>query len=313
MNGQQTKKQRSKIEISRLRLLTVSLSILVLISCVHQKTYFGIGSVNAGDPLFGYYTCGQFTPVRLAEDYERRMKDISSFNRFFQIGEVFAGMSFEGRATNVQIKSKKDYKEGFYDHFFELEIWQTGETIFPISDFLFWTPNIRVKFLEPFDVKLDEDAVKQIQDEALRLWKEALEELPGDDEMRTLSRIELLAPTIQKVEGVQEAVTVLIPTLIKTRASFVEEGAKHEFEYVDNTASVFFIYSVSEKKIIFGSFGHPEWDPHAIRVVTVKPLIYFRIQGDPSVYFLGEHSLAWEHNGYAIFNLKLGKVLLRSY
>ena len=80
MNGQQTKKQRSKIEISRLRLFTVSLSVLVLISCAHQKTYFGIGSVNAGDPLFGYYTCGQFTPVRLAEDYERRMKDISSSN-----------------------------------------------------------------------------------------------------------------------------------------------------------------------------------------------------------------------------------------
>ena len=89
MNGQQTKKQRSKIEISRLRLLTVSLSILVLISCVHQKTYFGIGSVNAGNPLFGYYKCRQFTPVTFGEDHEQYIKDIISFNCSFKVGKVF--------------------------------------------------------------------------------------------------------------------------------------------------------------------------------------------------------------------------------
>ena len=54
MNGQQTKKQRSKMEMLRLHLFTVSLSVLVLTSCAHQKTYFGIGSVDAGDPFLGY-------------------------------------------------------------------------------------------------------------------------------------------------------------------------------------------------------------------------------------------------------------------
>jgi len=108
-------------------------------------------------------------------------------------------------------------------------------------------------------------------------------------------------------------VTVLIPTIIRMPASCVEEGTKHEFEHIDNRASVFFIYSVPDRKIIFGSFGHPEWDPRAIGVVTVKPLIYFQILGDSSIYFLGEHSLAWEHYGYAIFNLKLGKIHLKSY
>jgi len=83
------------------------------------------------------------------------MKDIISFNRSFKIGEVFEGVSFEGRPTNVQIKNKKDYLDGMGDNFFELEILQTGKTIFPIRDFLFWTPNIKVKFLKSFDVKLD--------------------------------------------------------------------------------------------------------------------------------------------------------------
>ena len=166
-------------------------------------------------------------------------------------------------------------------------------------------------------MKLDEAALKQIQNEALRLWKEALKELPEYYEMRTLPRIELLAPTIQKVEGVEEVVTVLIPTLIKTSVSFVEKGLKHEFEHVDDT-SVFFIYSVLERKIVFGSLGNPGWDPNETRMltvepVTVKPLAYFQIFGESSVYFLGEHSLAWEHHGYAIFNLKSGKVLLKSY
>ena len=134
--------------------------------------------------------------------------------------------------------------------------------------------------------------------------------------MRTLSRIELLAPTIQKVEGVEEVFTVLIPTVIKTPLSFVEKGIKHEFEHIGN-ASVFFIYSVSGRKIIFESLGNPGWDPYETRMLTVKPvtvipLTYFQIW-EASVYCLGEHSFGWEHHGYAIFNLKLGKVLLRSY
>jgi hypothetical protein len=198
------------------------------------------------------------------------------------------------------------------DNIFQLEVWQWGKTISPMSKVLFWTPNIRVKFLKSFDVKLDEAALNQIQSEALRLWKEALEELPGDDEMRALGRIELLAPIIQGVEGVEEVVTVLIPTTIKMPASFVEKGLKHEFEHVDERGSFFFVYSVSERRIIFGSFGHPEWDPRAVRLVTVKPLIYFQISGDSLVYFLGEHSFAWEHYGHAIFDLKSGRVLLES-
>ena len=293
--------------------VAVLLSLIILMSCVHQKTYFGIGVGNAGDPLFGYYRDGQFIPKRLGEDIEQYLKDVSSFNRSFPVGEVFAGVSFEGRPIKVRIKSKKDYWGGMGDNIFQLEIMQTGETIFPISGSLFWTPNIKVKFLKSFDVKLDEAALKQIQNEALRLWKEALEELPEDDEMRTLSRMELLAPTIQKVEGVEEVVTVLMPTLIKMQAAYVEKGVKHEFEHVNDTTSVFFIYSVSERKIVFGSLGNPGWDWQEIRMVTVKPFIYFRILGDSSVYFLGEHSLGWEHHGYAIFNLKLGRVLLLSY
>jgi hypothetical protein len=292
--------------------IVVILCLLALISCAHQKTYFGVAEENTGDPLFGYYKCGQFISVRLGEDYEQRMQGIISFNRSFRVGKVFTGIMADGGEIKVQIKSKKDYREGLGDNIFEVEIWQAGKTILPMTDAIFWTPNIRVKFLKPFDIKLDEAALKQIQSEALRLWKEALEELPEDDEMRTLSRIELLSPTIQKVEGVEEVVTVFIPTLVKTPASFVEEGLKHEFEHVDDGASVFFIYSALERKIVFGSFGHGGWDPHAIRVVTVKPLIYFRILGDSSVYFLGEHSFAWEHHGYAIFDLKLGKVLMSS-
>jgi hypothetical protein len=300
-------KQRFKMEAQRLCLLGVGLSFLILISCTQQKTYFGIGSGNAGDPLFGYYRGGQFVPIRMEENFEKRMQDQISFNRSFPVGEVFAGVSFEGHPIKVQIKSKKDYKEGFYDHYFELQIPQTGENIFPISGFLFWTPNIKVKFLKSFDAKLDEAALKQIHNEALRLWKEALKEIPEYYERRTLPKIELLAPMIQKVEGVEEVVTVLIPTLIKKSLSFVEKGLKHEFEHVDDNASLLFIYSVSGRKIVFGSFGHPGWGPDAVKVVTVKPLVYFQILGDPSVYFLGEHSLAWEHWGYAIFNLKSGK------
>ena len=300
------------MEIRRLGLVMLSLPWLVLISCSHQKTYFGIAIEDVGNPLLGYYKSGQFVPMRPAEDFGQGMKDIISFNRSFPVDKVFRGIMSDGSETKIQIKNKKGYLEGMGDNIFQLEIRQAGKTISPMAEVLFWTSNIRVKFLKSFDVKLDEAALKQIQDEAIRLWKEALEELPGDDEMRTLARVELLTPTIQRVEGVEEAVTVLIPTTIKMDASFVENGLKHEFEHVDERGSFFFIYSIAERRIIFGSFGHPEWNPSAIGMVTVKPLIYFQIWGNSLAYFLGEHSFAWEHDGYAIFNLKSGRVLLQS-
>ncbi|HXX35879.1 MAG TPA: hypothetical protein VEM15_15525, partial [Thermodesulfobacteriota bacterium] len=93
------------------RLIGAGLSVLILVACAHQRTYFGIARGEGGNPLLGFYESGQFISIKLERDSRQRAQDIIAFNRSFPIGEAFAGVSFEGRSVEVQIKSKKEYWE----------------------------------------------------------------------------------------------------------------------------------------------------------------------------------------------------------
>src|SRR4030042_1009984 len=115
-------------------LVVVLLSLFVLMSCARQKTYFGIGVGNAGDPLFGYYRGGQFIPAKLGEDVEQYFQDVSSFIASFPVNEVFTGVMADGREKKIQIKSKKEYLLGMGDNFFQVESWHKGEPISPTKD-----------------------------------------------------------------------------------------------------------------------------------------------------------------------------------
>jgi len=78
----------------------------------------------------------------------------------------------------------------------------------------------------------------------------------------------------------------------------------------DDRASVFFLYSETDHRIRFATFGHPEWGTNAPHVFTVFPRIFFTISADPRVYMLAVSYGAWESMGtWVVFDATTGQPL----
>ena len=70
----------------------------------------------------------------------------------------------------------------------------------------------------------------------------------------------------------------------------------------DPRGSLFFITSVADRRILYATFGHPEWTPGS-DILAVRPYIYFRVEGDPAVYCLTDWNGAWESGGMGLFDI----------
>ena len=80
----------------------------------------------------------------------------------------------------------------------------------------------------------------------------------------------------------------------------------------DPRGSLFFISSVADRKILYATFGHPEWSPVS-DLIGVRPYIYFRIEGEPSVYCLTTYEGAWESSGMALFDISAAHLMSRGW
>ena len=80
----------------------------------------------------------------------------------------------------------------------------------------------------------------------------------------------------------------------------------------DDRASGFAIYSTSERRVLYATFGHPEWSPMARTVNAVSPRMFFSVAGDRRVYLLAATEGAWESSGsWVIFDVQAGKPVTR--
>jgi hypothetical protein len=78
----------------------------------------------------------------------------------------------------------------------------------------------------------------------------------------------------------------------------------------DDRGSVFFIFSESEQKIVFETFGHPEWNSSREGVRTIQPELYFKVGSDSRTYFVGVDNGGWESHGWGIFEFPSGRRVL---
>lgn len=76
----------------------------------------------------------------------------------------------------------------------------------------------------------------------------------------------------------------------------------------DERASGFAIYSTRSKRVLYATFGHPEWAPTAATVDAVYPRLFFTLRGDPRLYLLAAFDGPWESWGsqWVIFDVRRG-------
>lgn len=168
----------------------------------------------------------------------------------------------------------------------------------PLLDF-FWTSPVTLESLSPAPSTLDAEALGTLRGEAERLFADALAERPPDERDETLTLGDAI---VHRVAGTG-VVAVLFPTDMKCSECITSDGR----------GSIFFLYAPADRRIVFQTFGHPEWNPAGKSVRVVMPRLYFRICGDPEVYFLADYHGPWEEIRYAIFQMRSGLRMLVSW
>ncbi len=270
-----------------------------------NEAYFGIvlfeGSAN---PFLGFYRNGLFTEwepkAPLGKDYT---KELLAFASRFPLRSSLRGFIRNGRNAKVLINRVSGDSIGDLDATL-LEVRVERSKVGDEKDdsgMFFWTGDIRVQALQASRVSLAPEDDRRLRIEAANLYRNALDRRQPEKRPRDMV---LGVPVVERVEKAPEVVAVQFPVILK---GFHDDRN-------DDRASAFFIYNLPNKKPVFGTFGHPEWSTEAPNVRRVKPLSYFVIGEEPNVYFVGEYFGAWEDvTTYAIFNLRTGQVLLKSY
>lgn len=139
-----------------------------------------------------------------------------------------------------------------------------------------------VRILRSQPAKLDSGINTKLSAEAERLWrKHATELAPGI----TVSRFEVSQPRVEHVPQFPGQLAVLY------RVKF--RGEDKGQSWTDDSATVFFLYSLAQQRILIGTFGHGEWGPGS-SVLTIKPVFYFRVGDAKDVCMLAERYGGWE-------------------
>lgn len=169
----------------------------------------------------------------------------------------------------------------------------------PTDGTLLSTAPLPIRVLRTHSSVLPKSVDQQLRDRAEELWQKHLTELPPAPEAMP-SAFRLGSPKVDVVDEVRSHLIVQYPV------EFVVGESK------DTRASFFFIYSLTDKRVIRGVFGHPEW-ARGSSVLTIKPEIYFTLKGGSRVFFVGTHEGGWEEWGHALFDLRTGRDLLFCY
>ncbi len=264
------------------------------------KIYFGtVDKDNQGRPFWGYYENSKFynTHPDKSVTFMQYQGEVKNYLKNFKVAKTYQGINSQGKRIQLVMKEidtsgELESYEGIFSY--------TRDPKNKSSHFgIIWTSALNVNYLPCKKIKLGPPIESELKEAATKLFLDALKVTGSYNQT---SKIEFGPPQVEQIQSVGDIVTIVMPSKIK-----------REDSTDDTKATVFFIYSIKDKRIIHGSFGHPEWSTNAPKVITIRPILYFRIKGDRRVYFLGEHSHAWEDWGYAIFDLKTGDVLIRTF
>jgi len=251
--------------------------------------YLAFANGTGGRPFLGYYKQGRFVQLP-GSSWESVLKA-------FQAGRTLTGLTKDGSRITVRIDSVTPEAE-YYEPILHVSYPNTRKA----PEF------VVLSSVQPFTLtvvahrpgRLAPAEESYLHERATFLWRLALRErLPEDSS----AHFELGEPEVHAFATVPNVISVRYPVLVTWPGN-----------QADDRASFFFIYSRSVRRNIMEVFGHPEWAPADNSVVlTVRPALYFRMSGDPSVYFVSDHDGGWESSGMAVYELKTGRILLGGF
>jgi hypothetical protein len=213
----------------------------------------------------------------------------------FSLGKNYPAYDANSSLVNVTILTKNEPEGGEADMLFESKSQKLQKL--PI---LFWSS----KTLKPIIIKttertLDDSKINFFQNKAKSLIDQASSGL-----LDPYKFSKILKPSILSLEGNEDIITIFFPLILTKEVS---NNKIHE----DKRGSVFFIYDTKQDQIILGKFGHPGWSPEAKNVNVIKPVFFFSVNNES--YCFCQYDSAWEHAGFALIELKSGKVSMSSY
>jgi len=250
--------------------------------------YFGVVyhvADGSADGIPGWYQAGAFRDANTAEPFALHMR--------------LHGTSSDGRSVSVVIDAthpRHAFAQGAY----------TVHVVPPIArktdvSILFWEGSASPHVLRSDHPMLDTATAAILLPQARRLVRLALDEADSS----------MVAPHD----------TVLFEHPYATRLAEAPglEGIEYHAVFkkgrhvADDRGSVFFLYSPTDRRIVFSNFGHPEWSPTSEHVFAMSPRFFFSIDGDPHVYLLCVYYRAWESMGkWVVVDAQTGRPLTQA-
>ena len=213
-------------------------------------------------------------------------------------GAVLPALDSLGRTSRVVIQQVFPLRGDLYEapYAAHVSLAEGGDADVPL---LFWTPGAAVQVLPPHPVELAPAVLDELRRRADSLAARAADARPDDERPLSITHGPAQA---WAVEGESDRVVV------HWTAELV-----YGPELVDRRASFTFVWAPGARRVVFATFGHPEWAPVAADLVlAVKPLLFFRVGMGDRVYFLARRDGAWESIGFGIFDLRTGETVVQS-
>lgn len=276
-----------------------SFFVFAAFASAQSVVYYGYADPHNTCVLLGWSEGARFVQAAGGSPSERTDSAAASVLQHFSVDMALRGVSQSGAPVQVRIKEKRG-KRDFEAYTFKLSPTPNlpkdeGVLFGPVA------PPIRV--VPTSHPKLSTEVDNTLRREADRLARRVV------DNTYELSRpssytVTLGVPSVWQVRGTSNlAVTYPVHAIVRYDAT--EAGSR------DDRASVFFLYSPREKRILRGEFGHPEWEGGAAGdVLTIKPEFFFTLRGGNEVYFLADRYWGWEDWGHGIFSMETGKEVL---
>jgi hypothetical protein len=271
-----------------------ALASLVSASRPQDQVYFAFGGTPGEEvrALLGYYEGGHFVD-RPDEPGDRFDAIVSEVSAKFSVGTELAGVDREGHPTRIKLEGIDEmYADDEIAPVYKVSALQRESN----TPYILTSPAMDIHVAIAEKAELDPETDKTLRARATEVWRKALRRgrMPEDQ----ASRIEIGHASVERVSaGDSKYLMVLYPITI------FWSGSKR----TDDRGQAFLIFSETERRVTFGSFGHPEWNSEGTGVITIRPLLYFRIGSDSRTYFLGTNTSGWESHGeFAIFEIPSG-------
>lgn len=295
-----------------MRIIT-TLFLLSLAACAHsEQVYFGIAEGQAGNIFYGYFDNGVFQRHGLQSP--SKFNDYSGSEAFLRnhyITKSYNGYDPNGKKGLVKLNTQH-IMHGEFDGFY-----QFVEILEPLSSndypVLFTTGPDIVKVLAFETSKEKRDAPAAIKRIITELFNKAVSCLAPEeryDDLITKSPLYddmiIGEPLVYKIKkNISHNVSIyLYPLeLVMKFNNFIK---------IDDRATAFILFDNDHQKILFSSFGHPEWSPmRCSSIRNIKPILAFTLEGFKDPLILVYYQGPWEsYFEYAILNLRNGEIVL---